>query len=280
MDIQDDMIKQLCLDDPVGNMRILDLTPVGIVDDIKDAKKPRKHDEDQPPQMDKDNAIVEKSKDGTDVNDRWKMSWGSNGKCSSPVLGGDDDDDDDDTKEEKRDIMKKQDEKKKKKKEKKKEKKKKDDDDDDDDVEKEKKNKKRRRNGKREETMEESPVVSGRKKRQTVQSSSSPRPAPKRKREKSPDGCRDNDDCTDGSAEKPGTRACSRKQPGYAMIKTEDDRLKYALECLVRKRNQRETGSKVSTSTCGVLTNDLIDFYEDVVANFQRKFGRYISRDE
>lgn len=70
-----------------------------------------------------------------------------------------------------------------------------------------------------------------------------------------------------------------RKQPGYAMIKTEDDRLRGALDALIRKRDQRETASsgRATTSTCGVLTNNLIDFYEGVVDSFGRKFGRYIN---
>jgi hypothetical protein len=70
-----------------------------------------------------------------------------------------------------------------------------------------------------------------------------------------------------------------RKQPGYTMIKTEDDRLRGALEALLRKRKQREdtNGGKAPTSTCGVLTNNLVDFYENVVESFARKFGRYIN---
>lgn len=70
-----------------------------------------------------------------------------------------------------------------------------------------------------------------------------------------------------------------RKQPGYAMIKVEDDRLRGALESLMCKREQRETTGKgrATTSTCGVLNNNLIDFYEDVISTFSRKFGRYIN---
>lgn len=69
-----------------------------------------------------------------------------------------------------------------------------------------------------------------------------------------------------------------RRQPGYAMIKAEDDRLRGALESLIRKRGQREavSGGRAPTSTCGVLTNNLIDFYETVVDSFAHKFGRYI----
>lgn len=73
--------------------------------------------------------------------------------------------------------------------------------------------------------------------------------------------------------------ATPRKQPGYAMIKAEDDRLKRALSDLVRKRDQRESssGGRMPTSTCGVLNNNLIEFYEDTIATFTRKFGRYIN---
>lgn len=73
--------------------------------------------------------------------------------------------------------------------------------------------------------------------------------------------------------------ATPRKQPGYAMIKAEDDRLRDALAALLRKRTQREAASdgRALTSTCGVLTNNLIDFYDNVVASFHAKFGRYIA---
>jgi hypothetical protein len=83
----------------------------------------------------------------------------------------------------------------------------------------------------------------------------------------------------DGAKAQVKKSSAPRKQPGYAMIKAEDERLRNALDALHRKRDQRESvsGGKAPTSTCGVLTNNLIDFYENIVDSFFRKFGRYIN---
>jgi hypothetical protein len=83
-------------------------------------------------------------------------------------------------------------------------------------------------------------------------------------------------------AKRDSATPAARKQPGYAMIKTEEERLTYALECLTKKRERREGAGGVghtSISTCGVLANDLIEFYDEVLATFKRKFGRYIIQD-
>lgn len=71
-----------------------------------------------------------------------------------------------------------------------------------------------------------------------------------------------------------------RRQPGHAMIKAEYDRLTRALDALVRKRVQREesNGGMAPTSVCGILINNLVDFYEqDVLVPFERKFARYMN---
>jgi hypothetical protein len=83
----------------------------------------------------------------------------------------------------------------------------------------------------------------------------------------------------DDGGDKKKVSSAVRRQPGYAMIKAEDDRLRRALDGLIRKREQRETvgGGRATTSTCGVLTNNLIEFYEDTLSTFSRKFGRYIA---
>jgi hypothetical protein len=77
-------------------------------------------------------------------------------------------------------------------------------------------------------------------------------------------------------------RGKCRRQPGFAMIKAEEERLLSALDGLNDKKGQREkaSGGKTVTSTCGVLLNDLVDFYEDTLASFDRKFSRYIHEDE
>lgn len=80
----------------------------------------------------------------------------------------------------------------------------------------------------------------------------------------------------DGSVT-PGT---VRRQAGHAMIKAEYDRITRALDALVRKRVQREesNGGQAPTSVCGILINNLIEFYEqDVLVPFDRKFARYMN---
>jgi hypothetical protein len=71
----------------------------------------------------------------------------------------------------------------------------------------------------------------------------------------------------------------ARKQPGFAMIKAEEERLRRAVEVLERKKQQRERANngKSVTSTCGVLINDLLDFYDDTLEIFEHKFARYIN---
>lgn len=74
-------------------------------------------------------------------------------------------------------------------------------------------------------------------------------------------------------------KTVTRKQPGYSMIKLEEERLRSSLDALLHKRKQREkaNGGSGLTSTCSVLANNLIEFYEDMINQFDRKFGRYIS---
>jgi hypothetical protein len=70
----------------------------------------------------------------------------------------------------------------------------------------------------------------------------------------------------------------NRRQPGHAMLKAENDRLNRALDALVRKRVQREDANngKAPTSVCGVLLDNIIEFYEDKLEEFNRKFGKYL----
>jgi hypothetical protein len=71
----------------------------------------------------------------------------------------------------------------------------------------------------------------------------------------------------------------TRKQPGFAMIKTEEERITRALDILTKRKQTREknNGGKPVISTCGILLNDLISFYTHALTKFERKFAQYIS---
>jgi hypothetical protein len=138
-----------------------------------------------------------------------------------------------------------------------------------------------------EEEEEEEEEKPKRKRKRPTEAASAPQddangetPAPKpKKTKKSPSDTSKKSAAKGAQAQPKKKPSAPRKQPGYAMIKTEDDRLRSALEALLHKREQREatSGGKAPTSTCGVLTNNLVDFYENVVDSFARKFGRYIN---
>jgi hypothetical protein len=262
MDAQKDIIGQLDIDVPPQQdtkMQILDLTPVGIVNEIKNQKRLKKQQyftgDDRDASVDDGDDDDKQPKNASDRNDDWKVRFNTVG-ADAFVVSPDGEEKDEDKEKEKKKKKKNEDHARGKGKR--------------GDVDDEKKNNKKKEEKEENEEKEEKKkkresvdVSVPRKRRQST--SSSPRQAPKRKRVSD-----ESNECSDDDTH------TTRRQPGYAMIKTEEDRLKYALECLLRKRNQRETGSKVSTSTCGVLTNDLIDFYETVVEKFERKFGRYI----
>ena len=69
-----------------------------------------------------------------------------------------------------------------------------------------------------------------------------------------------------------------RRQPGGALLKTEREKLSKLLSGLRQKRTQREKvhKGKAATSVCNILLDSLIEFYESVDDNFERKFGKYM----
>lgn len=78
----------------------------------------------------------------------------------------------------------------------------------------------------------------------------------------------------------PDVPASGRRQPGHAMIRAEYDRITRALDALVRKRIQRDESNEgeAPTTVCGILIDNLVDFYEqDVLIPFERKFARYMN---
>lgn len=108
-----------------------------------------------------------------------------------------------------------------------------------------------------------------------VVSESGEKREPQKKKKKA-----DEDDDAAKKKKKKAAASTPRKQPGYAMIKAEEERLKRAHESLVKKRDAHEAKAaataKASITCCALMRNDLIDFYEDSLRSFARKFGRYI----
>lgn len=81
-----------------------------------------------------------------------------------------------------------------------------------------------------------------------------------------------------------GAATPKRSAPGVSLIKSEKERLKKSLENLINKRKNAEEkrASKDAPApiTCCVLMRDgLIDFYQDALSQFDRRFGRYSGSD-
>jgi hypothetical protein len=69
-----------------------------------------------------------------------------------------------------------------------------------------------------------------------------------------------------------------RKQPGGALLKTEKDKIEKTLASLIQKRSHRDKSArgKSSASVCGILLDNLVEFYESVNDGFDKKFGKYM----
>ena len=70
-----------------------------------------------------------------------------------------------------------------------------------------------------------------------------------------------------------------RNLPGGALLKTEKDKIEKTISSLLKKREQRDKSNKGKNpaSVCGILLDNLIEFYESMDSNFDKKFAKYMS---
>ena len=68
-----------------------------------------------------------------------------------------------------------------------------------------------------------------------------------------------------------------RRPSGYTMLKAEHDKLLRSYDALIRKRtHKQEVDGKRSVTLCVVLLNNIIDFYETAIADYEKKFKQYM----
>lgn len=68
-----------------------------------------------------------------------------------------------------------------------------------------------------------------------------------------------------------------RHQSGYAMLKTECDKLDRIITGLKRKRDNRIDSGKPISTVCGIHNDRLLNFFKHVRSEFDTEFAKYMS---
>jgi hypothetical protein len=72
----------------------------------------------------------------------------------------------------------------------------------------------------------------------------------------------------------------TRHSPGYSMLRVERDKIERSRLALVKKNETRAAQGKPAPTVCSILVDSLIDFYNEVQALYDTKFGKYLARSK
>ena len=71
-------------------------------------------------------------------------------------------------------------------------------------------------------------------------------------------------------------RVETRHCPGYGMLRVERDKIERSRVALTRRNETRAAQGKPAPTICSMLNDRLIEFYADISAQFNTRFGKYL----
>lgn len=74
----------------------------------------------------------------------------------------------------------------------------------------------------------------------------------------------------------PAPASETRHCPGYSMLRVERDKLERSRLALVRRNETRAAQGKPAPTVCSILNDSLIEFYANISAQFNTRFGKYL----